>query len=77
VTVQGVDAGREERLAQRGRQVVREVGGAASPRRLVRYGDDLLVAAACEERLQRPRGLWGHAGVVFHAAILLREPAHP
>ena len=71
VAVQRVDAGREERVAQRGRQVRGEVGGAAAPRRLVCHGDDLLVPAAREERLQRPGGFGGHAGVVVHAAMVL------
>ena len=75
MTVKRMNAGREECFAQRGRQIVGKVGGAAAPRRLVRHGHDLLVPAAGEERLQRPCSLGGHAGVVIHAVILLREPA--
>ena len=74
VAVERVDAGREERFAQRGRQIRRELGAAAASRRLVRHRDDLLVPAAGEERLECACGFGGHAGVVVHGLILLRWP---
>ena len=72
VAVQGGDAGRGERFAQRGRQLLGEAGGAAAPRRLVRHADHLLVPAAREERAQGAGGGGRHAGVVVHGSILLR-----
>ena len=75
VAVQRVNACREERFAQRGRQLLGKVGGVATSRRLVRHRHDLLVPAAGEERLQRPGGLGCHAGVAIHAAIVLRGAA--
>ncbi len=73
MAVERAHAGREERFAQRGRQVLRKLGGAASTGRLVRHRHDLLVPAAGEERLERAGCFGGHAGVVVHDAILLRS----
>ena len=75
VAVQRGDAGRGERCAQRGRQILGEAGGAAAPRRLVRHLDHLLVPAAREERAQGAGGGGCHAGVEVHGLILLRPSA--
>ena len=74
MAVERVHAGGEERVAQRGWQVLRKLDRAAPPRRLVRHGHDLLVAAAGEERPQRGGRLGSHAGVI-HRFILPRRAA--
>ena len=70
VAVQALDAGREERFAQRGRQVRGQLRRAAPARGLVRHGHDLLVAALAEQGAQALLD-----GGVTHAAILLDGPA--
>ena len=69
VTVKLFDAGRDQRCAQRGRQVRRQLRRAASSRGLVRDGDHLLVPALAEERAQSPLADGGRS-VDAHIAIL-------
>ena len=68
VAVQGRDAGRRERVAQGGRQLVRQRLRGAGARRLVRHGHDLVVAALAEQRAQ--------AAVRVHAHALMVPPAY-